>query len=194
MDITALPALGRDFYLKDTVAAARELVGHVLVHETAGGLITGRIVETEAYVTGDPASHAWKGLTNRNRAMFGPPGHAYIYMIHTHWCLNAVTMPEGVGEAVLIRALEPLEGVDLMMESRRTVHPRALCSGPGKLTQALRIDKSLDGADLLQSPLRILEYKHLTDLVQTTRIGISTAVHEPWRFYSRELIQWVSKK
>jgi DNA-3-methyladenine glycosylase len=194
LDFTKRPALPREFYLQDTLTVTRRLIGHVLVHETDDGVIAGRIVETEGYMTGDPASHAWRGMTNRNRAMFGTPGHAYIYMIHTHWCLNAVTRPEGCAEAVLIRALEPLEGIGLMMEARGTSLPRNLCSGPGKLTKALRIDASHDGADLTSGPLRIVEGEEVTDLVQTTRVGIRLAAEEPWRFYSREHLEWVSRR
>ena len=118
MDLLSLPALDREYYLQDTLIAARRLLGHILLHKIDDELIAGRIIETEAYITGDPANHATRGMTRRNSAMFGPPGHAYIYMIHTHWCLNVVTQPEGTAEAVLIRAVEPIVGLDKIYEAR----------------------------------------------------------------------------
>lgn len=193
MDILKLPELDRSFYLQDTLIAARRLIGHILLHETPDGLIAGRIIETEAYITGDPANHASKGMTPRNQIMFGSPGHAYIYMIHTHWCLNAVTQPEGVAEAVLIRAIEPLEGVELMMESRMTTMLRNLCSGPGKLTKSLRISKAENGIDLVTGTLRIVRGEEIINLVETTRVGISLGAEKPWRFYSADHLRWVSR-
>ncbi|MBI2842908.1 MAG: DNA-3-methyladenine glycosylase [Armatimonadetes bacterium] len=194
MNVISLPALRRDFFLQDTLAATRSLIGHILLHETSEGVIAGRIVEAEAYIVGDPANHASRGRTRRNDAMFGPPGHAYIYMIHTHWCLNAVTQPEDVAEAVLIRALEPIEGIELMMDSRHTREIRNLCSGPGKLTQALRIDGAMNRSDLTNGPLRIVEGEPLDGIIQTKRIGISSGVDHLWRFYSSDKLQWVSKR
>jgi DNA-3-methyladenine glycosylase len=177
------PALGRDFYLQDTLTVARRLIGHILVNESPDGLRAGRIVEAEAYVTGDSANHAWRGPTKRNQAMFGPPGHAYVYMIHTHWCLNAVTQPEGAAEAVLIRAVEPFEGIELMMKARGTHLPRNLCSGPGKLTKAFGIDGLHNGVDLTCGPLRIVRGEEVKDVQQSV----------PWRFYSTAHIKWVSR-
>lgn len=193
MELLKLPPLDRDFYLQNTLDVSRGLIGHILLHETPAGLLAGRIVETEAYITGDPANHASRGMTNRNQVMFGPPGYAYVYMIHTHWCLNAVTQPEGVAEAVLIRALEPLEGIELMMEARQTYLLQNLCSGPGKLTKAMRIDGIHNGADLTSGPLRIVRYAEITDLVETTRIGIRLGADNLWRFYSKSQLKWVSK-
>lgn len=194
MKLLTRPALDRAFYIQDTLTVARRLIGHILVHKTPEGIIAGRIVETEAYITGDPANHATHGMTKRNKAMFGPPGHAYIYMIHTHWCLNAVTQPEGTAEAVLIRALEPMEGIGLMIESRGIANLRNLCSGPGKLTKALRIDGTLNSSDLTNGNLRIVEGIEANSLVQTTRIGIKQAAEEHWRFYSAADLKWVSKR
>ena len=193
-DLLARPALSRDFYLQDTLTVTRRIIGHILLHETPEGVIAGRIVEAEAYLTGDPANHATRGMTMRNQVMFGPPGHAYIYMIHTQWCLNAVTQPEGIAEAVLIRALEPIEGIGLMIESRGTDVLRNLCSGPGKLTQALRIDGRQNGVDLTRGSLRIVEGEEVSDLVRTTRVGIRLGAEEPWRFYSAEHLDWVSRR
>lgn len=194
MDLLTRPALDRAFYLQDTLTVARRLIGHLLVHETKDGVIAGKIVETEAYLAGDPANHATRGMTKRNQAMFGPPGHAYIYMIHTHWCLNAVTRPEGIAEAVLLRALEPVEGMGLMLESRGTASLKNLCSGPGKLTKALKIDGGLNHSDLTTGNLRIVEWQEEQDLVQKTRIGIKLGADELWRFYSAGDLAWVSKR
>src|SRR2546430_5517537 len=116
-----LKALPQEFYLREPVVVARELLGKRLVSETSAGVCGGRIVEVEAYLSRrDPACHASRGMTNRNAAMFGPAGHAYVYMIHSRWCLNAVTEPQGVPSAILIRAIEPLDGVELMHQRRRT--------------------------------------------------------------------------
>ncbi len=194
MDLITRPALDRDFYLQDTLIIARRLLGQYLLHETSDGLIAGMIIETEAYLTGDPANHASRGITNRNRVMFGPPGYAYVYTIHRQWCLNAVTQPQGVAEAVLIRAVEPVEGIGQMIKSRSTNVFRNLCSGPGKLTQAFRIDRRYDGADLITGSLRIVTGKEILDIVQTKRVGISVAADEPWRFYSTEHLKWVSRR
>lgn len=194
MTLEKHPTLPREFYLQDTLTVARGLIGQILVHESPDCTIAGRIVETEGYLTDDPACHASRGMTKRNEVMFGPPGHAYVYMIHTHWCINAVTQMEGIAEAVLIRALEPLDGLETMIISRGTIVLKNLCSGPGKLTKALGIDKRHDGANLTCGSLRIVEGQAVSDLVETTRIGISQAVDKPWRFYSKEHMEWVSRR
>jgi DNA-3-methyladenine glycosylase len=194
MNVLNFPAIQSDFYLQDTVTVAKRLIGQVLLHESPYGVIAGRIVETEAYVTGDPANHASRGMTRRNSAMFGPPGRAYVYMIHTRWCLNAVTQPEGVGEAVLIRALEPILGLDIMAELRKKTNPRDFCSGPGKLTQAMAISGEHNHADLTSGTIRILEFEEVDNIIQTTRVGIKHAADRPLRFYSREDAKWVSKR
>ena len=193
--------------LADTTEAAQALLGAVLEHRTAEGVTAGRIVETEAYLWDDPACHASRGETPRNRPMFGPPGRAYVYRIYgIHDCFNVVTGPRGRGEAVLIRALEPLAGLDLMRARRGTADIRALCNGPGKLVQALGIDRHASGVDLRTGPLRLLTADSYSSPVSATgkpealsgilralpRVGISVAVDLPLRFF-REGNPWVSK-
>lgn len=182
-----------EFYDRDTVTVAKDLLGCLLVHQDETGTTMGWIVEDEAYLQGDPAAHSYRGETKRNRAMFGPPGHAYVYRIYgLHTCFNVVTGPEGIGEAVLIRALEPAVGIDLMQARRGTDDPLALASGPGKLTQALNITMDLDGTSLSDGPLQVWAPESLPDrrpegwpgeIVQTTRIGITKAADLPLRFY-----------
>jgi DNA-3-methyladenine glycosylase len=167
---------------------ARELLGKILVHNSADGLTAGMIVETEAYVQGDPACHAYRGVTPRNRAMFGPPGRAYIYFTYgMHYCFNVVTASEGVGEAVLIRALEPLEGMDLMRRRRRRPRLQELCSGPARLVQAMGIDPGMYGHDLTREPLVVVRGDDIPEegVVVTTRVGIREAAHLPLRFFAR---------
>jgi DNA-3-methyladenine glycosylase len=175
-----------------TLEAARALIGATLVHETPRGRLSGRIVETEAYVTPDDgACHAYRGPTPRNRVMFGPPGHAYVYFTYgVHYMLNVVTEQSGIAAAVLIRALEPLEGIEIMTERRGLDSTPArmanLTNGPGRLCQALGIDLSLNGVALTAPPLHIVPSgEEALPLVQTTRIGITRSVELPYRFYLR---------
>jgi DNA-3-methyladenine glycosylase len=176
--------LKRDFYLQDTISVARSLLGKVLVHKTDEGTVSGRIVETEAYLMDDPACHASRGMTPRNAPMFGPPGHAYIYFTYgMHFCMNAVTAPDGVGEAVLIRAVEPILGIDIMSERRGTGIITNLASGPGKLCQAFRLGREQNGLDLTKGELVIEEGEDVAQVVATTRVGIRLGAEKPWRFY-----------
>ncbi len=187
--------LDRSFYVRDTIEAARVLLGKVLVNITNDGPISGRIVETEAYYCGDPAAHSTRGRTPRTEVMFGEPGHAYIYIIHgIHFCMNVVSHPEGVPGGVLLRALEPLEGIELMKRNRGLDVPNALCSGPAKLTQALQIDKSLLGEDLLGDRLYLIDDgTEIGDIVARPRIGVSRAADRLLRFYPSNYRHWVSK-
>lgn len=182
--------LAEAFYQQDTLTVAKQLLGAYLVHESTGGTTMGQIVETEGYLWGDPACHAYRRKTTRNATMFGPSGHAYIYQIYgLHYCINVVTAPENVGEAVLIRALQPLQGVDIMQERRGISEIKKLCNGPGKLVQAMGFTKAMDGMSLLNGPCYILdaatfpEHNGTFDIVTTTRIGITQGVDLPYRFY-----------
>ncbi len=173
---------GPDFYDRQVVAVARDLIGCTLTH--AG--VTGVIVETEAYHDAEPACHAFAGLTARTQTLFGPPGRAYVYRSYgIHALFNAVCQDEGVGAAVLIRALEPLEGIKAMRRRRGVEALDALCSGPGKLTQALGIELAHNGGDLRTGPVRIEfprpEWEGIERVVGP-RIGITRAVELPWRF------------
>ncbi len=173
--------------------AARRLLGCRLERtvDTADGprLLSGRIVETEAYDQSDAASHSYKGRTPRTDVMFGPAGRLYVYFTYgMHYCCNVVCGPQGQGSAVLIRALQPLEGLDFMTERRGGQTGPAISNGPAKLCQALAIDKGLNGHDLVLNPLRLIMQPPLAteEVIQTTRIGIRLAIDIPWRFYIRD--------
>lgn len=168
---------------------APRLLDSYLVRELHGRRLVGKIVETEAYDQTDAASHSYHGRTSRTEVMFGPPGHLYVYFTYgMHYCCNVVTGPEGHGSAVLIRALEPLEGEDLMSISRHGLQGASLTNGPAKLCQAFGIDKTLNGHDLRQPPLRLVLQPEMPSaaIVQTTRVGIRKAIETPWRFYIAE--------
>jgi len=170
-----------------TVDLAKALIGCVLVRDCPDGRAAGRIVETEAYVIGDPASHAYRGKSRRNASMFLSAHHAYVYKIYgTSWCVNVTSEREDEGAAVLIRALEPLEGLSLMEGRRRTTRVLDLCRGPGRLCQALAIDRDLDGADLLRGRELWLAAPAAQAAIGTSRrIGITKAFTRRLRFYER---------
>jgi DNA-3-methyladenine glycosylase len=175
-------ALEAEFYDRDSREVAVDLLGSVLVSESPEGVCGGVIVETEAYRPDDPACHAYENRgTMRNRTMFSPPGLAYVYLSYgIHRLLNVVCEPEGVGSAVLIRALRPVEGLEVM-RSRRGKDD--LCTGPGKLTQALGLGLDLDGHDMARGPLYILPGESPEGgILATTRIGISRGTELPWRY------------
>lgn len=158
---------------------ARRLIGVTVLVNGVGG----RIVEVEAYDREDPASHAYPGPTARNFAMFGPPAHAYVYLSHgIHWCMNFVCREEGHGAGVLIRAIEPLAGLAQMAARRGLSEPRLLCSGPGRLAQALGVTREYNALSLAAPPFELLPRKGRVQVVVGPRIGISKAVDVPWRF------------
>ena len=177
--------LSRSFYARSPLEVAPELLGKVLCRVRRGAITSGKIVEVEAYLgSDDPASHAYRGMTPRNRAMFGPPGHAYVYFTYgNHFCMNVVTGDAGRASAVLIRALEPVDGIPVMKRRRGCHTVEDLTSGPGKLCQALGIDRTLYGHDLSDRPLWIKDDgmtppHHVT----TTRVGISAGIDLPYRY------------
>ena len=171
--------LTREFFARSVHEVAHELIGATLLVDGVGG----RIVEVEAYDQDDPASHGFRGATARTASMFGPPGHAYVYRSYgIHWCLNLVCAEAGRAEAALVRALEPTAGLDAMRERRGLEAPRALCSGPGKLCQALAITRTLDGLPLDDPPFELLAREAELLLAVGPRIGITRAVDRPWRY------------
>jgi DNA-3-methyladenine glycosylase len=176
-----------DAYLRqDPVSCARRLLGSLLVRTHDGRQTVVRIVETEAYHQSDAASHSYKGRTPRTDVMFGPPGHLYVYFTYgMHYCMNVVTGPEGEGSAVLIRAVEPLEGIEYIRNNRPGLPDIQTTNGPAKTCKALRIDKLHNGHDLKDEPLQLIMQPPVSDdnIVQTTRIGITQAQEKPWRFY-----------
>jgi DNA-3-methyladenine glycosylase len=172
----------------DTVLLARFLIGKVVVRETPDGALSGRIVETEAYPVGDAAGHAFAGRTARNSALFLSRGHAYVYLAYgVSWMLNVSSEAEGVGGGVLIRALEPLDGIPLMQRNRGMQDLRDLARGPGRLAAALGIDRRLDGVDLCETgPLWVAhDVQGAPDIGQSMRIGLSRETERPLRFYVR---------
>jgi DNA-3-methyladenine glycosylase len=185
---TAHRPLARSELPVDTTALARFLMGKLLVRELPEGVVSGRIVETEAYVIGDAAGHAYGGMTPRNRALFLERGHAYVYLAYgVSWMLNVSSETPGIGAGVLIRALEPLEGTAIMANNRGTERLRDLARGPGRLAQALRIDRSLDGLDLCEEgPLWLASNDHEPgEIGKSVRIGITHEADRVLRFYLR---------
>jgi DNA-3-methyladenine glycosylase len=178
--------LPRSFYERPTAEVARDLLGKSLLRKYGGEWIGGLIVETEAYLSsGDPASHSARGETPGNVAMFGRAGTLYVYPIHAKHCMNVVTDPRGKGSAVLIRAIEPVWGVEKMMDHRETESPRHVSRGPAMLCQALRVDRSHDKIDLLESEDLWIATgaTEIPEIIATPRIGISTATDLPLRFF-----------
>ena len=172
----------------DTAALARVLVGKLLVRDLPEGAVSGRIVETEAYIVGDAAGHAYRGMTARNRSLFLERGHAYVYLAYgVSWMLNVSSETPGIGAGVLIRALEPLEGIAIMARNRGIERVRDLARGPGRLAAALRIDRSLDGLDLCRKgPLWLARDDHEPGAIgKSVRIGISRDADRVLRFYLR---------
>jgi DNA-3-methyladenine glycosylase len=189
-----MPRLSRAFYARNTLCVARELLGQRLVRAWAGQRISGRIVEVEAYIGQDDAAcHASRGRTARNAVMFGPPGHAYVYFIYgMHYCFNVVTEQEGFAAAVLVRALQPIEGLGIMRSRRRNQSDDWLTNGPAKLCAALAIDRALNGVDLVTgSELWVEEDDRLADAQVSTgvRIGVrgdQRALTVPWRLWVKD--------
>jgi DNA-3-methyladenine glycosylase len=173
------PRLSPDFFARSVHDVAPDLVGCTLLFAGSGGTI----VEVEAYDHEDPAAHGYAGGTARNASMFGPPGRAYVYRSYgIHWCLNFVCEEEGSASAVLIRALEPTRGLDAMRSRRGVDDERALCSGPGKLCQALGITREHDGLRLDRAPFAVYAREGEVEVVSGLRVGITKAAEKPWRF------------
>ncbi len=213
LDARRLLPLPRDFYLQPTLDAARRLLNCLLIHDSPDGLTVGRISETEAYTQDDPACHAFTRKSARNAPMFGPPGHAYMHLNYgLHWCINAVTAPTDCAEAVLIRAVEPLVGVELMRQRRGLTQEDAprptnadpvahalkqrvktghfLCGGPGKLTAAFGLGVAFNYHDLttgqtlwIAPPTESVGYAAPDSILASGRIGITKAADYEWRFY-----------
>ena len=187
--------MNHSFFRQDTVELARKLLGCLLVHRTPDGVAGGMIVEAEAYVGAiDKACHAYRNRSERTEIMYHDGGYAYVYFIYgMHHCFNVVTGPEGEGNAVLIRALEPVIGLKLMQRRRNTKSLQNLCSGPGKVCLALDVTKNEYGLDLCNadSPLHLIQYRHIPDakIVASPRINVAYAEEAaawPWRFYVKE--------
>ena len=170
--------LPSEFFARGAHELGPELIGATLLVDGVGGVL----VELEIYDQSDPASHSYRGRTERNASMFGPPGHTYVYRSYgVHWCLNIVCSPEGEASALLIRALEPTHGLELMSERRGVSDPRQLCSGPGKLCQALGVSGEHDGLALDAFPFRVLAREREPEIVRCERIGITRARRRLWR-------------
>jgi len=179
--------LPQSFFTQDAVSLAEALLGCELVHTNDGNTTAGIIVETEAYRQDDEASHSFRGQTPRNAVMFGPGGYAYVYFTYgMHYCFNIVAGQKGFAEAVLIRALQPTQGIEVMEQRRHTTDPHNLCSGPAKLAQAMRLGPDQYGASLTMPLLHIRDRKLAPSMLTGPRIGIKHAVDQPWRFWVAE--------
>ena len=179
MSPTSSPApFPREFFRRSAHELGPELLGATLLVNGVGGVL----VELEIYDQNDPASHSYRGRTERNASMFGPPGHAYVYRSYgVHWCLNIVCAPPGEASALLVRALEPTHGVGRMIERRGVSDERKLCSGPGRLCQALAVGGEHDGLPLDELPFRVVAREREPEIVRCQRIGITRARERPWR-------------
>ncbi len=191
--------LPRSFYTRKTSTVAKDLLGKILVRRMGRKILAGIIVETEAYLFNDSASHSFRGMTERNKVMFGKGGFLYVYFTYgMHYCANVVTFKEGIGEAVLIRAVEPKNGMKVMLKNRGLINERNLTkttNGPAKLAQAFALTNEQSGTDLTGSEIFITSDETVprSKIVTTTRIGISTAKEKKLRFYIKDN-PWVSKK
>ena len=198
-----MKSLPRSFYLRPTIQVACNLLGKRIVRKVGTKLLIGKIVEVEAYCKGDPASHAFRGRTKRNDVMFWEGGHLYVYFTYgMHFCANVVTGNEGIGEAVLIRAVEPLSGIEVMtrnrfpnLQSHNHQSLINLSNGPAKFCQAFGISREENGLNLLNSEITITGDEHIPSMLikRSSRIGIQQGVEKKWRFFIAGN-QWVSKK
>ncbi len=171
--------LKRSFFARSVHEVAPELIGATLLVDDVGG----RIVEVEAYHHADPAAHSFRGETERNAVMFGPPGFAYVYRSYgIHWCLNFVCEPEGSASAVLIRAVEPLQGLAKMRRRRKLEDERLLCSGPGRLAQAMGVTRAHNGLALDRLPFELYAREEVPEIAAGVRVGITKAADLPWRY------------
>lgn len=182
--------LDPSFYQKPTLEVARSLLGKILVRRIGDQIVTGKIVETEAYLpANDAACHAFRGKTERNKHMFGPPGTIYVFFTYgCHFMLNVVTEAEGEGAAVLIRAIEPLSGIDVLMARRKTKSAINLSNGPGKLAKAFDIDRKISGESLQSDIIYIVDAPELTkeQISISARVGITKSIELPWRFFIKD--------
>lgn len=187
MKVNNMKPLTKSFFSKSTLEVAKNLLGCILISKNKEGITIGKIVETESYLQNDPSSHSYNGKTLRNSPMFNSPGHAYVYFTYgMYFCFNVSTNKKGIGEAVLIRALEPLEGIDLMKKRRKKEDLKELCNGPAKLVQALGITKEQNNLFLLDKNSSLVlcnGKKEKFEIIQTKRIGISKGIELPHRFY-----------
>jgi len=187
--VVAVRPLPRRFFARPSPVVARDLIGRLLVRRVPGARLVGRIVECEAYQEDDPASHSYRGLTARTAVMFGPPGRLYVYFTYgMHHCMNVVTGADGEGSAVLLRAVEPLDGLEWMRSRRGLADPRLLCSGPARLTQAYGIGRADNGIDLVSGrTMFVSEGAPVADgkVVAGPGIGITVGTERTWRFYER---------
>jgi DNA-3-methyladenine glycosylase len=186
------------FYTRRTLTVAKDLLGKIFVRKVGKKILSGKIVEVEAYLHNDPACHAFRGMTERNKVMFNEGGYLYVYFTYgVHYCANIVTYKKGIGEAVLIRAVEPIEGMELMVKNRGTDarHLILLTNGPAKFTQAFGLTRKHDGMSLLGNEIYLLDNEDVSrsQIVSTTRIGITAGKEKKWRLYMKNN-PWVSKR